>query len=279
MSDISSQEQVCFEAVSQLDRRFRISSVYVPGEQGRRLLALHALFAHLDQVVLQSSDPYVAEQTLHWWRSETTPSGISQSRHPVMSLLRSTGAAPRLPASAFAALFETLESRLQEQTPASLEALEDFRCRVFSPRLELESALFESRLESRLHRSLSLNGGLTLLMLDSVRRRANAYQRYWWVPLDLLARHGVSREDLVNRAAAAEVRNLFRELLEVQELPTDRVGPESPGNLHVMLQGKLHQRLLARLQRSDPGAFEREISRLYLRDVFSVWRIARRLRA
>ena len=68
------------------------------------------------------------------------------------------------------------------------------------PQLDLElgiSGLKGSKLE--LEPGLLARNGLLQLIRESVYRKEQG--GFWWIPLNLLARHGVSREDIVTGPA------------------------------------------------------------------------------
>ena len=105
----------------------------------------------------------------------------------------------------------------------------------------------------------------------------------WWLPLSLLARHGVNRSSIGERAEAERVEALFTELLEhVGGWTTSAAAarPTSaqalPATRHLFVIGQLQAHALHRLRASQPEHFAAELNRMGLPQLFRAWRTARR---
>jgi phytoene synthase len=275
--------QFCWEQVGKNNRLFRISQVFAPRYCAEKLLPLYALFSAVEQICCSISDEDVAHSKLNWWRNECLQDLPTKSRHPVMKELSRTGALKNLRQESIAGLLDGAESRLYTSAPPDLEALKEICIELHRPQLELElgiSGINGAALEPE-HGLLARNGMLQLIR-ESVYRKEQG--GYWWVPLNLLARHGVSREDMVTDPRSPAVNNLLAEVFMAAELwgseSSDVSGSGaddfSPAR-HLFAINGLYSRKLKRLKGITPDLFAGEMGRLRPADLFKAWKCARRL--
>jgi phytoene/squalene synthetase len=285
MDQLGNEQQICWEKVTRLNHFFRITSPYASGQFGQQLLAVHALFASLDELVSSSSDEFVALQTLAWWRAETTQNSIKKSRHPVIAFLHSTGAAQLISADSIRSLMDATEMRLEARAPASIERFNELCIQIYQPRIDVEAALTGGFSLSNVQRNaIAHNGGMTQLLQTSFSVQP-ADNNLWWVPLGLLARSGVKRSDLKADEHSAVTQKLMEEIISTSiRWSTAETAYRTPkadsqsSCLHLLLFSHLQQRLLGRLKNRKPSNYQAELLKIYLRDVFSVWRSARIMR-
>jgi phytoene synthase len=277
--------QFCWEQVGKSNRLFRISQVFAPRGCAEKLLPLYALFSVVEQICSSISDEDVARSKLNWWRNECLQNTPTQSRHPVMKELSRTGALNDLRQESVAGLLDGAESRLYTSAPPELEALKEICTELHRPQLELElgmSGLQETAPEPE--PGLLARNGILQLIRESVYRKEQGC--FWWVPLNLLARHGVSREDIVADPQSPAVGNLLAEVFaaaeswgrESNDLSGSGTGDFSPAR-HLFAINGLYSRKLKRLKGITPDLFAAEMGRLGPADLFKAWKCARRLRA
>ena len=278
--------RLCREKIAQIDPLFSLTHPYTSGPYADQLLALHALFSSLDEVVCSVSDHFVAQEKLQWWRSELSPGRVDKSRHPLIRYLQNSGAAAKLPANSVAALFQSTRLRLEAAAPVSEEALFDKCEAIYLPRIELETALLPGSLLSVGQKAeLARTGGMQLLLLESFVIDPAGDEKLWWLPLSLLARSGLNRHQLLTQLESESSHKLFAELLDATLRVTGLDSGKSPkGSLcgqsdhHLWLKNRLHRRTLGRLGSARPEEYSAVLGRYYTTDVFSLWRLARRLR-
>jgi len=187
--------QFCWEQVGKSNRVFRISQVFASRHCAEKLLPLYALFSAVEQICSSISDEDVARAKLNWWRIECLQKIPNESGHPVMKELNRSGAMSDLRWESIASLLDGVESRLYASAPPDVEALKGMCIELHRPQLELElgiSGLKRSTLE--FEPGLLARNGMLQLIRESVYRKEQG--GFWWIPLNLLARHGVSREDI-----------------------------------------------------------------------------------
>ena len=273
----------CWEQVGKSNRLFRISQVFAPRHCAEKLLPLYALFSAVEQICTNISDEDVARSKLNWWRNECLQNMAAKSSHPVMKEMKRTGALSDMGQESVVGLLDGAESRLYASAPPDLEALKRICIELHRPQLELElglSGLKGSKLEFK--PGLLARNGMLQLIRESVYRKNQG--GFWWVPLNLLARHGVSREDVVTDPRTPAVSNLLAEVFaaseswdrEPKEVSGGGAGDFSPAR-HLYSFNGLYSRKLKRLKGITPDLFAAEMGRLGPADLFKAWKCARRL--
>ena len=280
MTQTDNDRQQCWERVLKSNKLFRISHLFAPDEFSGALLALHALFASIEQISSEVSEELVARTKLEWWRFELSQGNIERSRHPVVRHLGETGAAATLPAMALQSLLDSTERRLDANPPSNMNEFNQL-CRViYQPRIHLECTLcgLDSSFVAN-HNAIALEGGLLQLLRESF---VQAKHEFWWIPLNTLARFGVNRQDLRDNSDAHPARTVFGNILDdSREAPTPETrGPRiktaaPPGLLHLQLTALLQNRQLQHLQSRQPSRFGAELNRWHISDLIAAWKMAR----
>jgi phytoene synthase len=279
----NNNQDFCWERVLQSNRQFRVSHLFAPDEFAGQILALHALFASIDQLNSGTGDEFVARQKLEWWRSEVRPGNISKSNHPVLRYLVGTGAASSLPATDLDAFLDSAEVRLAARAPSDYEELKQLCRLIYQPRIQLECALSsqDPRFVGGLQ-EISQTGGLLQLMRESEVRKEGTF---WWIPLSTLARHGVSRSVLGEECDSMPARGVFQDVLgkgiqtdSSRTAPRRDSGAPSPGLLHLQVMALLQARLLGKLRKKRPSSYQLELNRWRVSDLLAAWNAARRFK-
>jgi phytoene synthase len=278
----TNERRFCWEQLLRTNRLFRISQVFAPMDRAGQLLPLYALFAAVEEVCSEHSDEEVARRKLGWWRSECAQLGVRHSNHPILRELEHSGARQVLRPDSLERLFGDAEARLDPAPLADLDELQE-RCRQLSqPQIELELSLWGSNPNTWSPvEAIAATGGLAQLVREAARRTDT--HRYWWLPLSLLAHHGLSRADINRDPRSAPVRALFTDLIDAcldgfarQRLAHSREGvPEAVRHLFVM--GQLQGHALRRARAGGPGQLTKELNRVGLAQLFQAWRAARKI--
>lgn len=277
----SNERLFCWEQVQATNPLFRISRVFAPAGQAERLLPLYALFAALEQLCSRRSDLDVARRTLDWWRSECRPGNIERSGHPILRELTRAGACMALDRDALARLFDTVEARFDAVAPADLEGLGRLCRFVAEPQYDLELGLCAgpSSCERQAPTACASNG-LTQLIRESVGSgRAGCY---WWLPLNLLARHSVSRADAGEHADAPAVRAMFEDILGHAQGWDAMPGEQreharivQASMRHFLVFSHLQSCILRRLRVSRPAQYPAVLQRAGAAELLQAWKAAR----
>ena len=292
MDQGGNDERFCWEQVLRSNPLFRISQLFAPPEVSPQLLALYALFASIEHLNSGISEESVARTKLGWWKTELLERDAADSNHPVVRYLHKTGAAKKLPEPAVRLLLESAWARLDALAPADQEDLRSLCQAIYRPQVFLEAALEQgdAALDS-LNPDMLLKGGLVQLLRESCRRKENAF---WWVPLNLLARFKVTRNQLEAMPDSDEAQALFNQLFEwvsqgaargdTQDIAIALFDPQpgqvdGAGLVHLQLMMALQSRQLTRLQALSPARYNDELSRWRTGDLLTAWKNARRLKA
>jgi phytoene/squalene synthetase len=274
----------CREQVQATNPLFRISRVFAPHGQAERLLPLYALFAVLEQLCSQSSDFDLAGRKLDWWRSECLQGSFASSGHPIVKELARTATGLALERDLLAQLFDTVESRLDAAAPVDLGDLERLCRSVAEPQYQLELRLcaIQPPVAAQAPAAACARNGLAQLIRESAGPgRAG---RFWWLPLKLLARHGVNRADLGKDADVPATRALFGEILESALGWAGGLGEQReavpvvpPAMRHFVVFSHLQACVLRRLRDSQPVQYAAAFKRVGASELFQAWQAARRI--
>jgi len=273
----------CWEQVLRTHRVFRISQVFATRQTAEKLLPLYALFSAIEQICSTISDEEVARSKINWWRMEILQKLPGESLHPIVKQLTRTGAMNDLPVGSIATLLDSAESRLDSQAPADLTDLKQRCVETQQPQFELELAVCGSKSDFIGDESFNLaRSGLLQLIRESEGRKEQG--AYWWVPLNLLARHNVGRADLSGGSNSGEVTALMADIVTAREF----WGHESAGSFtgkseesqnmrHFFAINALYKRQLRRLDGLIPERFPAVLNKTGLGDLFRAWKSARAL--
>jgi len=283
-SERDNARMFCWEQISRTNRLFRMSRVFASRNYADSLLPLYALFSVVEQISSTVSDVDVAISKLNWWRNECLHKNRAESQHPLLRELTRTGAANSLPDESIAGLFDGAGHRLLATAPADLGALRNQCIEIYRPQLELELSVSGPQLAvDDFNPGLLARNGLVQLVRESTRGKEQG--RFWWIPLNSLARHGVSREEITNSPESPNVANLMAEVLTEGimwgegrgDSPSATAIDYSPAR-HVFAISGLYARKLRSLVTTTPDQFIKGLARLTPSDLFGAWTCARRLR-
>lgn len=280
----TNERRFCWEQVLRTNRLFRISQVFAPAGVARKLLPLHALFGAVEEICSEHSDTDVARRKLDWWRNEVSQLGSRGSNHPILLELLHSGAWEVLRGDSVGQLFDDAEARLDPASPLDIEDLQG-HCRDLSqPRFELELLLTGGSPEfPDSVRALTVTSGLAQLMREAKRRSTAA--GYWWLPLSMMANHGVSRAEIGPDISSPSVRPLLDELIDaccawspsLDPLRGSRQAHAPDSARHLVVMGQLQAHALGRMRSAQPGRFDTELDRVGLAQLYQAWKAARQV--
>jgi phytoene synthase len=278
----SNDRLFCWEQVNRTNPAFRVSQVFASRDDANRLLPLYALFSIIEQICGRSSDEDLARSKLGWWRIECSQEKIRTSHHPVMRELQRTGVTERLDSVVVKRLIDGAESRVNARSPVDISELEGLCTAIQQPQLELEMMTCGLKpAEFEVSSALLARSGLLQLIRESSAKKEQ--DGYWWVPLNLLARYGVSRGDFVSGSGSAEISSLWEHVFVESGLWADhqskairnRAGISASRNFFAI--SGLYARKINELGKIRPNSYLEELSRVRFSDHFIAWKCARRL--
>jgi phytoene synthase len=197
-----------------------VVAVFLAPARRRAAAAFGCLVHELELASLGAREPEVAAAKLAWWREELIAAHTGTPRHPITQTLF---AEPRAATIAIARWIDLVTGAIRQiDAPpppdfrASCDALDAFYRPV---------ATVEATLLGTVDHPAIAQLWIGSCLLRAAAGIAQAPDRRTWLPLDLLARHGLTRAELGRRAPAANaaLRDYFggvRDLL-LQALPAD----------------------------------------------------------
>jgi len=278
----SNDRLFCWEQVARTNQAFRVSQIFAVREDAARLLPLYALFSVVEQICSVSSDEDLARSKLNWWSIECADKNLQTSDHPVLKEFRRTGTAERLGQVLVHSLLDSAASRLEARAPADISELKAICINTQRPQFDLEMTICGLSVDSvQASPGLLALGGLLQLIRESAKSPEQG--AYWWVPLNMLARHGIGREALVNQPGSPEVSGLLSELIEesVSWVPSEYRLNENhrdfqPLRNYFAING-IYTRKIKSLNGMALDRYITELERVRVSDLFVAWKCARRL--
>jgi len=212
----------CKALVRAADRDRYLAALFAPAEHRDALLALYAFDVEIARVGELVHEPMAGEIRLQWWRDALQGEARGDVRaNPIAAALDDTIVQFRLPRQSFVDLIDARIFDLYDDPMPSLNDLEGYCGETSSSLIQLSS--------------LVLNGGANPGTADAAGHAGVAYaiagllrafphharQGQVFVPADMLARHGVVREDIVTgrggpglKGALADLRAVARRHLD-----------------------------------------------------------------
>lgn len=261
------------------DRYF--ATLFAPADKRPALFALYAFSLDVARVREAVSTSLPGEIRLQWWRDALQGEARGDVRaHPVARALDDAVVRYRLPRAALVDLVDARVFDLYDDPMPTTGDLEGYGGETSSVLIRLASLVLAGGADPG-GAATAGHAGVAYAIVGLLRafpwhaRRGQIY-----VPADMLARFGVTRDDIVSGrggpglvSALAEMRALAREHLEQFRRLGDTVPAiAAPAFLPVALAPGY----LARMERPGYDPFRTVIDRPQWRKLLTLWRAARR---
>lgn len=267
----------CAALVREADRDRYLATLFAPAAHRDALFALYAFNVEIAQVRDKAREPMPGEIRLQWWREmlEGERDGEA-SANPVAAALRETLARYGFVA---APLFELIDARsfdLYDEPMATIEDLELYAIRTQSPLFAMASGILAQGVA--LPETFTLDASVACTIERILKELPkHAARRQLYVPLDVLERHQVNREDIFARqvsdrlaAVLGEMRRIARKHLAAAQATMQAAPPEIlPAFLVVALVGPQ----LRRMERGSYQPYQYEPLAAWRRQ-WQLWRAA-----
>jgi phytoene/squalene synthetase len=283
VSGESNNRQFCRELAFSADPLFRISHSFSDREVSDRLVALYAFFAAVDETTSKISDEDIAIRKITWWKNEVESILVGEGSHPIGKELQRSGAAGLLPPDRIARFFISATTRLEANPPAGMEELEAICLDTGMPRLQLELSICNVEpADEQVLFGMAVRRGIYALICSNPDATGN--NSFWWIPSNLLARHGVSRRDLASmehadglRLMGAEIlaENSFREYRRKTKI-TD-ISIKKQYIKHFLSYNSLLDKKLQYTNKNSYVLMRDSWEKPRLRDLLTCWRTARKV--
>jgi phytoene synthase len=268
----------CTDLVRTHDFARYASTLFVPTEQRRGLLALYAFNVEIARVREQVSQPLPGEIRLQWWTDMLAGAGHGGVEgNPVAAELLQAIRAFRLPVERLSRLIDEHQFDLYNDPMPTKAALEGYIDETSSALFSLAAAIAgqQSPEIEHLARHAGLAQGIAHVMAALPR---DASRRQLFVPLQLLEQHGSGMEEVFAgketpklRAAldqlVGEAREHLKTALALLEAAPAQVRP-------AFLPLALAARDLKRMSRADNDPFVPRVTSRF-RTLWTLWRASR----
>jgi phytoene synthase len=268
----------CAALVREADRDRFLATLFAPVEHRDALFALYAFNVEISTVRDKAREPMPGQIRLQWWREMLSGERDGEAAaHPVAAALRET-----LTRYGFAAtpLLELIDERtfdLYNEPMPTVSALELYAIRTQSPLFALAAGILSSG--GTPPELFTLDASVVYTIAGILRSLGlHAARRQLYMPLDVLARHQVSSEEIFAAqpspalfAALAEMCGTARQHLSAAQAKLKTAPPEIlPAFLPVALVGPQ----LRRMERTGYAPFEPQQIAPWRRQ-WLLWRAAR----
>lgn len=282
-ASLDSAYAYCADQVRVADRDRFLSALFAPQDKRRHLLALYAFSLDVARVREMVREALPGEVRLAWWREVIEGQGRGAVEgHPIAAALMDTVDRFALPRRSLIALVDARIFDLYDDPMPALADLEGYAGETASALLQLSALVIEPQVAARAG-DLSGHAGVAIAMTGLMRAfPIHAARGQCYVPLDILARHGIGRDEAVSGtftpalgAALADWRAEAQRHLTAARAAAKAIGPSTaaiaaPYLPLALVAGDL--KALARI--TDPFREMAGLSRL--RRQFALWRAARR---
>ena len=254
------------------------STLFVPSDQRRALLAIYAFNVEIARVREQVSQPLPGEMRLQWWTDLLDGRGHGGVEgNPVAAELLLSIQSWRLPAERLSRLIEEHQFDLYNDPMPSMAALEGYITETSSALFSLAAAIAgrQSPEIEHLARHAGLAQGIAQIM---TRLPLDAARRQLFVPLQLLENKGLGMEEVFAGKETPELRaaldQLTREAREHLRTAFALLGAAPPQIRPIFLPLGPVRRELEWLSRADSNLFVPRVpSRL--QTLWTMWRASR----
>ena len=268
----------CEQLVHEADKDRFLASLFAPADRRGALHALYAFDIETARIRTLAHQPLPGELRLQWWRDVLNGERAEEaSANPVAAALLDAVAAQGLRRGPLLELIDARAFDLYDAPMQTSEELESY-CKRTSGNVLASSACIldpHASAEPAVHAGIAI--GLTALL------RAFAWhasRRQLYVPVAMLARHGVQAEDVYAGrdgpgllAALAEMREQARGHVRAAD---SRGALSSPAVLPAILPVALVPLYLERMERPGYDPFRTAIEVPQWRRQWALWRAARR---
>jgi 15-cis-phytoene synthase len=269
--------QHCAGLVREADRDRYIASLFAPAARRPHLHALYAFDREIALVPHRVHEALAGEMRLQWWRDALAGQARGDAAaHPVAAALLDTVARCGLPLAPLNALIDARAHELYEEPFATLEACAAYARQTASAVLALAARILDRAVEVG---AAAEPAGIALAFAGLLQSfRQDAARGRLFLPLDVLERFGVRREDLQTGRPSRQMSAAVREIaayahgqLDAARHAWDTVAPDArPAFLPLAVVKPLLDRLA-----DNPDPF-RPTGLAPWRRQWLIWRAARR---
>lgn len=268
----------CADLVRSHDFARYASTLFVPSDQRRALLALYAFNVEISRVREQVSQPLPGEMRLQWWNDMLAGTGHGGVEgNPVAAELMLAIRNCRLPVERLSRLLDEHQFDLYNDPMPTMAALEGYIGDTASALFSLGAAICGRQSDEIEH--LARHAGLAQGIAQVIAALPlDASRRQLFVPLQLLQQHGIGLEEVFAGKETPKLRTALDQLIaEARGHLKTAFGllPQVPPDARrVFLPLALVGRDLQRMSRADNDPFTPHVTSR-LRTLWTLWRASK----
>ena len=220
-------QQYCQQKAAASGSSFYYSFLFLPKPRREAITALYAFCREVDDVADECHEPDVARAKLAWWRQEIDNLYAGTPQHPVTRALAPAVAAFDLEQEYFHEIIDGMDMDLAQNRYGEFKHLQLYCYRVASVVGLLSVGIFGYRDPRTLRYAHDL--GIAFQLTNIVRDVGEDARRdRIYLPLDELARFGVSESDILQGRESEAVKRLLEFQIDRAETFYDRAFQELP---------------------------------------------------
>jgi phytoene synthase len=202
----------CEALVRAGDKDRFLASLFAPAECRAALHAIYAFNLEIARVAETVHEPLAGEIRLQWWSDAIAGKRDDAGAHPVAAALLATMVRYGLPAEPLFALIDGHRFDLYRDPMQNIDALEDYARKTASGVTALAAVVLGSE-RAPVIEEMARGAGTGYAIAGLLKAfPIHAARGQLFLPLEVLDRHGVSRDDIAARRATAQLRGAFSEL-------------------------------------------------------------------
>jgi 15-cis-phytoene synthase len=269
-------EQYCQDRAAKSGSSFYYSFLFLPPERRRAITALYAYCREVDDVVDECADADLARTKLAWWRKEIAGAFAGSAQHPVAQALIPVVRAFNLPQQRFQDVIDGMEMDLRYNRYPDFATLQAYCFRVAGVVGLMAAEIFGYRDPATLRYAENLG---TAFQLTNIIRDVgeDARRGRVYLPLDELARHGLSATDVIHLQDSEALQRLIAfqigraeeyYRLAFASLPAQDRKAQRPG----LVMAAIYQKVLEEIRRGGCKVIDRRTSLTPIRKLWIAWR-------
>jgi phytoene synthase len=206
----------CEALVRAADKDRYLASLFAPPAARRHVLALNAFASEIARVRDAAREPMPGEIRLQWWRDVLTGEGRGEvSANPVAAALLDTITSCAVPTQRLVALIDAHSFDLYADPMPSLADLDVYAERTCGTLFALASQILDAAHDADAITAAARPAGIAYGVAQRLRTFPRDLARgQVFMPLELLAQHGVAREEIAARRSTDGLRAALAALRE-----------------------------------------------------------------
>lgn len=269
-------DQYCQQRAAASGSSFYYSFLFLPPERRRAIVALYAYCREVDDVVDEVSDPGVARTKLAWWREEVARIYDGTPSHPVGQALAPVVREFALDRTHLLEILDGMAMDLDYNRYPDFATLEVYCHRVAGVVGLLSARIFGFTDPRTLDYANNL--GIAFQLTNIIRDVGEDVRRNRiYIPLDELARFGLTTDDLILLREDERFAQLVRFQIERAQaryerafalLPDADRRAQRPG----LVMAAIYRTLLTEIEREGGKVLNRRIALTPLRKLWLAWK-------